>query len=47
MKDSLNKYVANKCLWINKKSRKIEKFEVSDVNNNKTIFIEYTKFEIL
>ncbi len=47
MKDALNKYVANKCLWINKKSRKIEKFEVSDVNNNKTIFIEYTKFEIL
>lgn len=47
VKDSQNKYAQNKCLWINKKSRKIEKFEVSDVNNNKTIFIEYTKFEIL
>lgn len=47
VRNSQNKYVASKCLWINKKNRKIEKFEVSDINNNKTIFIEYTKFEIL
>lgn len=46
-KNSRNIYTLDKSLWINKKSRNLEKFEVTDINNNKTILIEYTKFEIL
>lgn len=47
IKNSKNMYVENKTLFINKKNNNIEKIEVRDVNNNKTIVIEYTKFQIL
>lgn len=46
-KNSHNKYVENKTLYVSKKSNKIEKIEVKDVNNNRTVLIEYTRFEIL
>lgn len=42
-----NRYIENKTLYINKKTGKIEKIEVKDVNNQRTMFIEYTKLEIL
>lgn len=42
-----NKYTENKSLYVNKRSSQIEKIEVRDVNNNTTVFIEYTRFEIL
>lgn len=47
IKDSQNRYIQNKTLYVNKKNSQIEKIEVRDINNNGTIFIEYTRFEIL
>ncbi len=47
VKNSQNKYLDNKTLYVNKKSNQIEKIEVRDVNNNRTVLIEYTRFEIL
>lgn len=47
IKDSQNRYIENKTLYVNKKNSQIEKIEVRDINNNRTIFIEYTRFEIL
>lgn len=46
-KNNRNIYLAEKTLYVNKKNRKISKIEVTDVNKDKTILIEYTKFEIL
>lgn len=42
-----NRYIENKTLYINKETGKIEKIEVKDVNNQRTMFIEYTRLEIL
>lgn len=47
IKDSQNVYMENKTLYINKKNKQVDKIEVRDINNNRTIFIEYTRFEIL
>lgn len=47
VKNSQNRYIENKTLYVNKKNGELEKIEVRDINNNRTIFIEYTRFEIL
>lgn len=47
VKNSSNKYIQNKTLFMDKKSGKAEKIEVKDINNNSTIVIEYTRFQIL
>ena len=47
VKNSSNKYIQNKTLFVDKKSGKAEKIEVKDINNNSTIVIEYTRFQIL
>lgn len=47
IKNPQNIYATSKTLYVNKESSQIEKIEVEDVNNNKTILIEYTRFEKL
>ena len=41
-----NKYRANKKLYINKKSEKITKLEVQDINKNTLIYILYNEIEL-
>ncbi len=47
IKNSRNKYIENKTLYIDKTENRPEKIEIKDVNNKETIIIEYTKFQIL
>ncbi len=46
-KSGKNKYNYGKTLFINKQSGIPEKIEVTDVNNNRTAIIEYSRFQIL
>jgi outer membrane lipoprotein-sorting protein len=45
--NSDNKYIKSKTLYFNKEKNQIEKMEIKDINNNRTIIIEYTMLQIL
>ena len=45
--NSDNKYIKSKTLYFNKEKNQIEKMEIKDINNNRTIIIEYTMVQIL
>lgn len=45
--NSNSKYLKSKMLYFNIEKNQIEKMEIKDINNNRTIIIEYTMVQIL
>lgn len=42
-----NKYTTHKVMYFSRSKNRIERIEVKDINNNKTIIIEYSSFKLL